>query len=52
MFDRLGDQRDAAQVEQLQGAVGLMNLIARVAYLVDVLLIGDEPLQPIDRLGQ
>ena len=52
MLDRLGDQCNTAQVEQLQRAIGLMNLIARVAHAVDVLLVGDKRLQPIDRVGQ
>ena len=52
MLDRLGDQCNTAQVEQLQRAIGLMNLIARVAHAVDVLLVGNKRLQPIDRVSQ
>ncbi len=52
LFDRLGHERHAAQVEQLQRAVGLVHLVARVAQAVEVLLVRDERLQSVDRFAQ
>ena len=52
LLDGVGQQRHAAQIEQLQRAVGLMDLVARIAQAVDVLLVREEALQAVDGLRQ
>ena len=52
LLDGVGQQRHAAQVEQLQCAIGLMDLVARIAQAVDVLLVREEALQAVDGLRQ